>query len=84
MLLPAPVQDFLLSLDGAQLKELLCDVAAYTAEKTDEFVSVYAGPPPKPTPVIVESIDPPEERGEIDSIGDFFDNPNWLDNLPAY
>jgi hypothetical protein len=83
MLLPAPVQDYLLSLDGDGLQDLLGEIAAYTAEKLGRFVTVCADVPPNPTAVMVESIDPPEERGEIDSIGDL-DDLDWLDNLPPY
>jgi hypothetical protein len=83
MLLPASVQDYLLSLDGAQLKDFLGDVAAYTAEKTGEFVSVCAGPPPRPTPAIVESIGDLDDEREIDAI-DSLDDLDWLNNLPTY
>lgn len=83
MLLPIPVQDYLLSLDDDDLQDLLGEIAAYTAKKLGRFVTVCADVPPSPTVVMVESIDLPEERGEIDSVGDLEDL-DWLENLPTY
>lgn len=82
MLLPTPVQDYLLSLSSDELHEFLGEVAAYTAEKIGKFVTVCADVPPKPVPMVAEWIDQ-SERGEIDSAGDFEDI-DWLSNLPTY
>jgi hypothetical protein len=83
MLLPAPVQDYLLSLDDDGRQDLLGEIAAYTAEKTGKFVTVCADVPPNPTAVMVESIGDLDDDGEIDAIDDL-DDLDWLNNLPTY